>query len=165
LYTVDDLDQLVELLSVPKQEPNVPDPAVFAKESLLVLSYWERDDPPLHPTTQPMAAVVFEYPYFHLFGPPNDEAISGHPLYNRNLLPGRAYTVKRSSLVRHLEKMNSVHRNHDPRRYDALTHYLFTFRDSVFECVAKAHKATTEGVGIEKESRTFEIFNKARARG
>ena len=57
-----------------------------------------------------------------MFGPPNDEAFSGHPLASRGLHPYGAFKIENSSWIRHLEKMNSVHPNHHPERYFKLQH-------------------------------------------
>jgi hypothetical protein len=63
----------------------------------------------------------------------------------------RAFKVDQSSLVRGLERMNSVHRCHDPETFKALTHYIFTFHDSTFECVAASFTFTVEDVGPDEE--------------
>jgi len=47
--------------------------------------------------------------------------------------------------------MNSVHRCHDPETFKALTHYIFTFHDSTFECVAASFTFTVEDVGPDEE--------------
>jgi hypothetical protein len=83
--------------------------------------------------------VRFESPYASSFGPPNEEAFSGHPLAARGLYPFGAFEVLNSSWVRSLEKMNSVHRYHRKERFDALRHFVLTFHDSTFECVAKGY--------------------------
>ena len=158
MYDADDLDRLITLYDLPKQEPNVPSPLIFAEETSLVLTYWELDDPPYQPNSQPVAIVRFLQPWFHLFGPPNDEALSGHTLANRGLTSSSAFKVERSSLIRRLAKMNSIHPRHDPKRFDALNHYIFTFRDSLMECVALGLETTIDQVGIEKYTRTFQEF-------
>ena len=73
-----------------------------------------------------------------MFGPPNDEAFVGHPLASRGLGPYRAYRIERSSWLRRLERMNSVHPYHDPERFWTLTHFVFAFHDSTFECIAQS---------------------------
>jgi hypothetical protein len=79
---------------------------------------------------------------------PNDEAFSGYPLADRGLMPYGAYRIERSSWVRRLERMNRVHENHRAERFDRLTHFVLTFHDSTFECVAErfhfeTHPTTT----------------------
>jgi hypothetical protein len=102
----------------------------------------------------------------HIFGPPNEEAIAGHPLSGRGLHACGAFRVDRSSLVRTFERMNSVHRSHDPKVFEALTHYIFTFHDSTFECVAASFDATVEYIGLDEEyARTLQLFRARKAEG
>ena len=142
MYTVDELDRPVKLEGIPLPDTGAPSPMVFVEEHHLVLSYWLCDQPPYPPTTAPLAIVRFSRPYFHMFGPPNDEAFAGHPLADRGLDPYGAFRVEKSSLIRSLERMNSVHRCHNPTTFDAMTHYIFTFHDSTFECVAHGYDSS-----------------------
>lgn len=84
------------------------------------------------------AVVRFQSPYAHMFGPPNDEAFSGHPLASRGLSPYAVFEVDHSSWLRALERMNSVHPYHRPERFAKFKHYVFAFHDSTFECVAES---------------------------
>jgi len=79
--------------------------------------------------------------WFH--GPPNDEAFAGHPLASRGLGRYGAYRVDQSSWLRRLERMNSVHPQHRPESYVGFNHYVFTFHDSTFECVARRFDTST----------------------
>jgi hypothetical protein len=77
-----------------------------------------------------------------MFGPPNDEAFAGHPLSVRGLTPYGVFEVKNSSWVRRLERMNSVHPRHKPERFARLKHFIFTFHDTTFECIAEGFECT-----------------------
>ena len=159
MYIVDELDTVIALSDVPKPKYGAPCPIVIADEHRLVLSYWEIDEPPYEPATAPLAVIRFRHPYMHTFGPPDEEAIAGHPLSDRGLYPCGAFRVDHSSLVRTLRRMNSVHRGHDPTTLGALTHYIFTFHDSTFECVADSFESTVENVGWDEEhARTLQLF-------
>ncbi len=69
---------------------------------------------------------------------PNDEAISGHPLYAKGLKPYGAYRVEESRWLAELGKRNSVHPYHEKSKFLAgKTHYIFTFHDSTLEAIAK----------------------------
>ncbi|HEX6368284.1 MAG TPA: hypothetical protein VF006_05095 [Longimicrobium sp.] len=146
-YTPDERDRVVPLADVPQSDVGAPLPVVLASDYRLLLIYLLQDTPAdwdgtwvrvVSPDSEdmPVAVVEFQRPYAHLFGPPNDEAIAGHPLSGRGLAPCDAYTVEDSSWIRALERMNSVHPNHRPGMFWKLTHYVFTFHDSTFECVA-----------------------------
>ena len=84
-----------------------------------------------------VAIVRFQAPYSHSFGPPNDEALADHALRSHGLKPYSWFEVLDSSLIQSLERMNSHHPQHRPERFRAYHHYIATFHDSTFECVAR----------------------------
>jgi hypothetical protein len=108
-------------------EPDLdhPLPIVLAKEGAVVLSY--------------MAFVVrkkahvlatFHVAYGHRHGPPGRRGVAAHPLAERGLKPDGAFEVKGSSWVR--DSFGGKGK-----------HYVFTFRDEMFECVADGYGAET----------------------
>jgi len=69
------------------------------------------------------------------FGYPNDEAQPGHPLYSRGLDAGEGvYEVLRSSWVAELTAQNRVRFPSTPDSTER--HFIFTFHESTFECIA-----------------------------
>jgi hypothetical protein len=88
---------------------------------------------------EPAAIIRFTGVYASMFGPPNDEAFSGHPLAERGLHPYGAFEIVDSSWVRQLERMNAVHPYHRPEHFSTYRHIVLAFHDSTFECVAKAY--------------------------
>jgi hypothetical protein len=150
MYTVDGNDRVVELRDLPQSCIGAPLPVLLMDEYTLVLaSCLELEGPPgwdgetarvVSPLTDDMQVALLRFsPYGpFMFGPPNDENIEDHPLGSRGLKAYGAYRVESSSWIRTLERMNSVHPEHNPRAYDDLIHYIFTFHDSTFECVARA---------------------------
>jgi len=125
-------------------EPGAPCPIVVSSEHGLVVSYWsvETKPPKDYGPTVPIAFLVFHRPYAHQFGPPNDEALAGHPLSSAGLYPNGSFRIDHSSWIRQLEKMNSVHRNHSPEPFSQMKHYVLVFHDSTFECVAQGLTAS-----------------------
>ena len=87
--------------------------------------------------------VRFERLSSTLFGAPNDETFEGHPLHGSGFEPYRAMRVINSPWIAHLEKMNSVHRYHNPAVYTAQEHFILPFHDTTFECVARSFTAST----------------------
>jgi hypothetical protein len=78
------------------------------------------------------------------FGPPNDEAIAGHRLYPKGLLPYASFEVLNSSWIKAMETANRIHRHHKPERYARLRHIILTFHDSTIEFVAEGWSTHTE---------------------
>ena len=91
-----------------------------------------------------IAAVRFEVAIACYFGLPNDEALSGHPLSRIGLEPYRAYEVLGSAWIEELSAKNSVHPNHRSDSFADMHHFLFTFKDELFECVARGYQLVFE---------------------
>lgn len=154
MYMIDDLDTVIELIDVPQCSTGAPCPAIISGEHLLHLAYYlpEQDDwdgktvrfENGQRSDERCALVRFHGAYSHMFGPPNDEAFEGHPLYKRGLRPYSVAEVKNSSWIRVLERMNSVHRYHKPASFAAMRHFIFPFHDSTFECVADSFELSIE---------------------
>lgn len=89
-----------------------------------------------------VAVVEFVNHHAHIFGPPNEDVIAGHPLAARGLTAHDAHLVESSSWIRALERMNAVHPHHHPERFRKLKHFVFAFHASVFECAADGFSVT-----------------------
>src|SRR5919205_482975 len=139
MYSVDQRDKVIELKQVPQSSVGAPMPVVLSDEFKVLLVYIVQETPAdVDPGTadEPLALVEFTGYRSYMFGGLNDEAFHGHPLATRGLYPYGAFQIENSSWIRQLEKMNSVHPSHNPGRFARLRHYVFSFHDSTFECVA-----------------------------
>ena len=154
MYDIDEKDRVVTLEGVQRCSVGAPLPLIIANEQRVVLAYYvDSTDPSWDGETirildqersdEPIALVRLEC-YAHMFGPPNDEAFSGHPLARRGLHPYGAFRVEDSSWIRRLEKMNRVHEHHRPERFEQFQHLVFAFHDSTFECVCREFEVRTE---------------------
>jgi hypothetical protein len=130
LYTVDGLDKVITLDDLPRPDAGSPFPIVFSDDQNLLLSY----DISLH--VEGRVVLRFNRAHAHYFGAPNDEALHGHPLYSRGLRCYGIFEVLESSWKRCLEKVNRVHRQHDPDSFNSIRHFIITFHDKTFECLA-----------------------------
>lgn len=119
MYTVDTRDEVHELTDVPQSSVGAPLPIVLASERRVLLAYlvqnrqqdWDGTTIRVvdHTTPgEPAALIEFMRPAAHFFGPPNDEAFTGHPLAARGLHPYGVFEIRASSWVRALERMNRV---------------------------------------------------------
>ncbi len=162
MYKVDRRDKVVELEGVPPFDPGAPMPRVysgdegtFVEYNLRSWSYWDNVDWESD-KLQRVVLVRFVNCYAHMFGPPNDEAFEGHPLASRGLERYGTYQVLNSSWIRILERMNRVHPKHDSESISDDHHYIFSFHDETFECLAtgftyEIHLAT-------ESSKTHHVF-------
>ena len=153
MYSVDHKDRVVELHDAPQSSVGAPCPMIFAGEGYLQLAFFLQNTPAgwdgstvrvvgEDTSGEPVALISFTHIYAHFFGPPNDEAFSGHPLASRGLRPYGVFEVQDSSWIRTLERMNSVHPYHRPKRFAELRHFIFAFHDTTFECIAHDFSAS-----------------------
>lgn len=124
-------DELViSLEDVPPCDPGAPMPMVVSDGWTTWLTYHFAGH------SDNRALVTFEGVDSVLFGGPNDEALSGHRLANNGLRPYAFQEVLRSSWIADRERENSVHERHEPGWHARLRHFVFTFHDETFECLA-----------------------------
>jgi hypothetical protein len=149
----------------PQSSLGAPCPMVLASEhSLAVVFYTEPAEPGWDGTSARMvsldspserAAVVrFERPSAHVFGPPGDEVFEGHRLAAIGLVPYAAFEVTNSKWILDLERQNAVHPRHDKKRYlEGKRHFILTFHDSTFECVAQGYTVEITSLSVREAGR------------
>ena len=158
MYQIDDRDRVREIHDLPQSCVGAPIPFLVEDESLAYVAYYVHRHEPgwdgssvrvIGPqSADERVAVVRFRKYATFFGPPNDEAFSGHPLYARGLKPYGFFEVEDSSWVRSLERMNSVHPCHDRQSFlSCYRHFVLSFHDSTFECVAESYELCEERTG------------------
>ncbi len=168
MYQVDEKDKVIELKDVPQSSVGSPLPIVLSNEYKTLLAYLLQDEPNWNNPTaedfeksgEPIAIVEFKNRRSLMFGSPNDEAFHGHPLANRGLHSYGFFEVENSSWIRKLERMNSVHEYHKPKHFEKYKHFVFTFHDSTFECIAEkfeisVHEGSLENILPEMQKRLF----------
>ena len=98
--------------------------------------------------TESLALVEFEHCISAKLGAPNDEVFSGHPLYGRGACMYSAQRVRNSRWLAEIDKNESVHVGYKPETWRSLTHFIFWFHDTTFECVAKSFKVERHAVSM-----------------
>ncbi|HXB26623.1 MAG TPA: hypothetical protein VNV25_17945 [Gemmatimonadaceae bacterium] len=130
MYAIDERDRVMLYDEFPAQSAGAPNPRMLADDHGLLVGYM------LAPANEEWAIVEFARPIAHYFGPPNDETLASHPLYSRGLSCYGTFEILESSWIRGLEKANRVHPRYDAQRFEVLRHFVMTFHDGTFECIA-----------------------------
>jgi len=119
-----------------------PEPLILCDEhKLSLLYYYEKDandnsvqkDLPSERNKNDtgVAVVSFKNVFIHKFGFPNDEALNAHPYYSLGLTSYSMFELHQSDWVDRIVKLVAVN------GHRSLKHYIITFKDSTFECIAK----------------------------
>jgi hypothetical protein len=136
MYSVDEKDTIVSVRDIPRPDAAAPRPVMLGTEDFVAVAYY---------AVGPGDAVVLVTfdSYAHMLGPPNEEALEAHPLYCRGLRYHAVFEVRESSWIRSLERMNRVHMWHDSAHFNYYRHFIITFQDSTFECIAKTYQVSS----------------------
>jgi hypothetical protein len=119
-------------------EPNAPDALLLVSDSglgLLVLRAHFAD------VDQRFVTLLWGGCVAAMMQPPNDEALSGHSLYEQGLSEVLwAGEVLDSSWLADLERRNRVHPRHDPGWFADLRHFILPVKEKTVEVVANGWK-------------------------
>lgn len=137
MYSVDEKDEVIELKEIPQSLVGAPMPIVLSDEHISMIAYYAQDED-IGPggTGETIIVVSFTRCLAIMFIPPTEETFSGHPLASRGLKPYSAYLIKDSSWIRRLEKRNAAQSQQPPKLLEDHNHYVLSFQDSTFECIA-----------------------------
>jgi hypothetical protein len=108
-----------------------PEPMLWQNEQRAVLIFESR--------FERTVLAEFEGCVITQFGHPNDEALAGHRLYRLGLREYGVFQVIDSSWLRELNDRNRI--AFPSSDLGQLQHFVITFHDSTFECLAKTFKA------------------------
>jgi hypothetical protein len=136
MYSVDEKDAVVAVGEIPRPDAGAPRPVILAAENILALAYYAVGP------GDAVAMITFDA-YAHSFGPPDEEGLEAHPLYSRGLDYHQAFEVRDSSWIRSLERMNRVQIWHDAAQFAPYRHFIITFQDSTFECIAASYRVSS----------------------
>lgn len=122
-------------------ESAVPEPVVLQTETFIFLTFSAvKLMPEGNFHSAGYAIIEFDVCSQSKFGYPNDEALDGHPLCSKGLDAYGVYEVINSAWVRLLTEQNRVSFPNTPD--STSRHFIFTFHDSTFECIARSLNAT-----------------------
>ncbi|HEY2021058.1 hypothetical protein [Paraburkholderia sp.] len=153
-------DLVVLLDSIPHPAADAAEPFIVASERRVILTYpiaesdFERFGP-FDPDDDPFCAVLFSDTAFHRLGPPGDVDLAIHPLAAQGLSSYSAHEVVNSSLCAEIAAVPD-HAASIAAVSPARRHFVITFLESTFECVASDH--TVIGVFGAGEIASREAF-------
>ncbi|RAS34413.1 hypothetical protein [Paraburkholderia bryophila] len=150
-------DHVVLLDSVPQPAADAAEPFIVASARRVILAYpiaeadFERFGP-FDPDDDPHCTVLFPDAVFHRLGPPGEVDLEIHPLASQGLAGWSVHEVMNSSLAAEISAVESP--------IPAQRHFVITFNESTFECVASDY--TVVGVYGAGEIASREAFSLVR---
>jgi hypothetical protein len=81
---------------------------------------------------------------------PNDESLKAHRLWGKGLDFYAAHVVHNSKWFQAWRVLNGMLWEHDPDAWAGYKHYVFTFHDSTFQCIAKSFEVRKITASMEE---------------
>jgi hypothetical protein len=132
------VDAVVELDIGCLPELAVSGPVVMATDEQLVFSFNATRRSPDGRLADAGRAVIKVSPCLAFrFGHPNDEALPGHPLYERGFDGTAVCEVIESSWIAELTRQNRVQFPHSDLSRWGVRHFLFSFHESTLEVLGR----------------------------
>lgn len=119
--------------SAPPCDTGAPRPVLVSTSASLFLAYDRADGE--------RCLLTFQHVDSVLFGGSNDEALHGHRLWDHGLEYYAFQEVINSAWIIQREHENSIHPYHRADWLARYRHFIFTFHDETFECIAADFRA------------------------
>lgn len=120
-----------------------PMPQLLVNGAITVLIFDLHTARTLNDGVERIAVVRFHNCIAVRMGSPNSDGMRNHPLHRKGLTATSAHSVHASHWVNDLEALNKGSDRILSDEWKTYHHYLFTFRDGIFECVAKSYNIET----------------------
>ena len=141
--------KLIAIQGLFKINPASPSPIVFSTmEGTCICFYLIPEDGMALNTAR--IILKFRVCIEYTFGGPSGELVYGHPYYELGLDGSLFYELQDSDWIKACERINSIHPQHDPERWKKFKHYILTFHDNMFQCIAEGFEA------IEGDQATYD---------
>jgi hypothetical protein len=134
--------KVTEIHDIFTMDAGAPQPLLIAKEGSATLFFLLYEDSSFgndDDEASQVGKLVFSRCSYSSLGIPSNETLSGHHYYDLGLESFGFYEVEDSDLIQRLMKIQSVHPYYDPMKWSKYKHFIITFHDSTFECVATGY--------------------------
>lgn len=135
--------ELIEIEGLFIMDSGAPSPTIISNDSDLYVSFYVNKEYTSEIllrrnsiSDNGVISIKFNRFQKYTFGSPSDELIHGHPYYKLGLRSYSFYELKDSDLIKSLQEISKAHVYYSPNGWEKYKHYILTFHDNMFECVA-----------------------------
>lgn len=155
--------KLNEITNLFRMDYGGPSPHVIINEGHTYVSFYtdldeDQLEKPDLSSSEGRIVIKFNSCTFSRFGPPSNETISGHPYYKYGMNSGGFYELEDSDLIQSLVNVDKIHPYHNSERRKTYKHFILTFHDNIFECVATDFEVNNVDTDLYKHEES--LFDK-----
>lgn len=147
--------ELIEINSGFQINVGAPEPIIISNDNELFIAFYADKKasstiPQENNVIDDTEIFTLEFKQFlkYTFGMPNNETIHGHPYSKLGMNSYSFYELKNSDLIKTLQNIEKVHPQYNPKKWEMYRHYILTFHDNMFECIAQGFEIREENISL-----------------
>ncbi|MGE8430272.1 MAG: hypothetical protein ACN6O7_20500 [Sphingobacterium sp.] len=137
--------ELIEIKDLFAIDYGAPSPTILSNDNELFIAFYAQNSNmyALQPTEsninyeQGIIALKFKMCIKYTFGMPGNETLHGHPYGKLGMESCSFYELRDSDFIKSQQEIEKVHSYYNEERWKTYKHYILTFHDNMFECIAQ----------------------------
>lgn len=154
--------ELIEIKGLFEMDFGAPSPTILSNDNdLFITFYVNRVNKSAVPkqlnTVYDTGIVTLKFNVYlkYTFGLPSNETIQGHPYNKLGMKSFSFYELRNSDFITSLQEIEKVHLYYNPEKWKTYKHYILTFHDNMFECIARDFEIREENTSLYKRITTI----------
>ncbi|SFB86217.1 hypothetical protein SAMN05421780_101798 [Flexibacter flexilis DSM 6793] len=151
--------ELVEIKGLFEMDFGSPSPTILSNDNELFIAFYADKQssstiPQERNTIYDTGIFALKFKAFlkYTFGLPGDETIQGHPYSKLGMKSYSFYELRNSDLIKSLQDIEKIHPNYNPEKWKMYKHYILTFHDNMFECIAQDFEIREENTSLYNQA-------------
>jgi len=154
--------KLIEIKGLFEMDYGSPSPIIISNDNELFIAFYGDKE---RLTNQPherniiydtgIFALKFKAYLKYTFGLPGNETIKRHPYSKLGMKSSSFYELQNSNLIKELQEIEKGHPYYEPNKWNSYKHYILTFHDNIFECIAQDFEIRAENLSLYNQAATM----------
>jgi hypothetical protein len=151
--------ELIEIKGLFEMDFGSPSPTILSNDNELFIAFYadkeSKSSVPQERNTiydTGIFALKFKTYLKYTFGLPSNETIEGHPYSKFGMKSFSFYELRDSDLIKSLQEIEKVHPYYNPEKWKMYKHYILTFHDNMFECIAQGFEIREENISLYNQA-------------
>ncbi|TRX34097.1 hypothetical protein [Flavobacterium restrictum] len=151
--------ELIEIKGLFEMDYGAPSPTILSNDNeLFVAFYADKKKSSVVPQERNIIydtgifALKFKRYLKYTFGIPSNETINSHPYSKLGMESCSFYELIDSDYIKSLQDIEKMHPGYNPKKWNMYKHYILTFHDNMFECIAEGFEIREENTSLYNQA-------------
>ncbi|ULQ52154.1 hypothetical protein [Flavihumibacter fluvii] len=154
--------ELIEIKGLFEMDFGSPSPTILSNDYELFIAFYANkknlsNGPQERNTIYDTGIFALKFKVFlrYSFGLPGEETIEGHPYSKLGMKAFSFYELRNSDLIKSLQEIEKTHSNYNTEKWKMYKHYILTFKDNMFECIAQSFEIREENTSLYNQAKVI----------